>query len=77
MNNKKENLYEKNWNKFINELEIVLKKPIISWNKNREYIMKDERNKNKIILKEIDVYNFEVKFYYIIKYFLNIINRIL
>ena len=62
MNNGKENLYEKNWKKFINGMEMIVKKPIITWNKNREYIMRDDRKNNQIFLKEIEVYECEVKF---------------
>jgi hypothetical protein len=62
MNNGKENLYEKNWKKFINGMEMIVKKPIITWNKNREYIMRDDRKNNQIFLKEIEVYDCDVKF---------------
>jgi hypothetical protein len=43
-------------------MEMIVKKPIITWNKNREYIMRDDRKNNQIFLKEIEVYDCDVKF---------------
>lgn len=50
----------KTWENFVNKMKDEMNKKIVGWNRHRELIMRDERKKRQVFLKEISKHNCDV-----------------